>query len=91
MATPEESVEEEIKPFEENETSDATDRMRMYRDRKLQEEIDIHMRNYLHSGQAVPQAWIDYRQELLDLPKNQTPSLDGDNELTDVTWPTKPA
>ena len=68
----------------------ASDRMRMYRDGKLQEEVDIPMRSYLHSGQAVPQDLIDHRQALLDVPDNNTPTLDKDDELTGVTWPTKP-
>jgi len=69
----------------------APDRMRMYRDGKLQEEVDILMRSYLHSGQAVPQDLIDHRQALLDVPENNTPELDSDDELTGVTWPTKPS
>ena len=32
----------------------------------------------------------EYRQALRDLPANSTPSLDENNELTGVTWPTKP-
>ena len=34
--------------------------------------------------------WSTYRQALRDLPANSTPSLDENNELTGVTWPTKP-
>ena len=34
--------------------------------------------------------WKTYRQALRDLPANSTPSLDENNELTGVTWPTKP-
>ena len=34
--------------------------------------------------------WRTYRQALRDLPANSTPSLDENNELTGVTWPTKP-
>jgi len=65
-------------------------RMRMYRDGKLAEEVDIPMRNFLHSGHAIPQDLIDHRQALLDVPENNTPELDEDDELTGVTWPTKP-
>ena len=35
--------------------------------------------------------WRTYRQALRDLPANSTPSLDENNELTGVTWPTKPS
>jgi hypothetical protein len=64
--------------------------MRMYRDGKLAEEVDIPIRNFLHSGQAIPQDLIDHRQALLDVPDNNTPELDSDGELTGVDWPTKP-
>ena len=32
----------------------------------------------------------EYRQKLRDLPKDATPELDSNNEVTGVTWPTKP-
>ena len=32
--------------------------------------------------------WKTYRQALRDLPANQTPT---DNELSNITWPTKPS
>ena len=32
--------------------------------------------------------WKTYRQALRDLPANQTPA---DNELSNITWPTKPS
>ena len=69
----------------------ALDRMRMYRNGKLAEEVDIPMRNLLHSGQSVSQDLIDHRQALLDVPENNTPELDEDGELTGVTWPEKPS
>ena len=31
-----------------------------------------------------------YRQTLRDLPSTASPELDGNGELTNVTWPTKP-
>ena len=42
--------------------------MRLQRNRLLVDNVDKSMRNYLHSGKAVPQSLIDYRQALLDLP-----------------------
>ena len=36
------------------------------------------------------QAWKTYRQALRDLPQNQTPTLDDNNELMNVTFPTPP-
>lgn len=35
------------------------------------------------------QAQLDYRQALRDITL-QTPSLDSDGNLTDITWPTEP-
>ena len=32
-----------------------------------------------------------YRQALRDLPANQTPTIDGEGALQNVTWPTKPS
>ena len=56
----------------------------------LIDNVDIPIRNYIHSGRAIPQALIDYRQALLDVPENNTPELDSDGNLTGVTWPEKP-
>ena len=68
----------------------ADDLMRKERHGSLIENVDIPMRNYLHSGKAIPQSLLDYRQELLDIPQNNTPKLNKDGELTGVNWPTKP-
>ena len=32
-----------------------------------------------------------YRQALRDLPANQSPTIDGEGALQNVTWPTKPS
>lgn len=37
---------------------------------------------------GIKTAYQTYRQSLRDLPANQTPS---DNELSNITWPTKPS
>ena len=34
--------------------------------------------------------WATYRQALRDLPSTASPSLDENDNLTNVTWPTKP-
>lgn len=64
--------------------------MRMERDGRLIDEVDKPMRNYLHSGQPIPQALIDHRQALLDVPNNNTPDKDENGWLINVNWPTKP-
>ena len=57
----------------------------------LMEEVDIPMRNLLHTNQTIPQNLIDYRQELLDMTNDLTGiDLDEDGNLTGITWPTKP-
>ena len=35
-------------------------------------------------------AWKNYRQALRDLPASADPKLDSNDDLTNVTWPTKP-
>tara|TARA_R100000388_G_scaffold83216_1_gene62135 strand:- start:894 stop:1172 length:279 start_codon:yes stop_codon:yes gene_type:complete len=34
--------------------------------------------------------WRNHRQALRDLPANSSPSLDNDNNLTGVVWPSEP-
>ena len=36
------------------------------------------------------QAWTDYRQELRDLPSNSNPTIDSNNQLVGVNFPTAP-
>lgn len=36
------------------------------------------------------QQWLEYRQALRDLPSTQTPSLDENGNLINVTWPEEP-
>lgn len=36
------------------------------------------------------EAWLTYRQALRDLPSTQTPSLDEQGNLINVTWPERP-
>ena len=40
---------------------------------------------------TMSDAWKKYRKDLRDLPANSTPSLDENNKLTGVNWPTKPS
>ena len=39
------------------------------------------------SDRVMTQAQIDYRQSLRDLPATADPQLDGQGNLTNVTWP----
>jgi len=42
------------------------------------------------SDRTMTQSEKDYRQKLRDLPTTQTPSLNDDGDVIDITWPTKP-
>ena len=48
------------------------------------QEADIQVLRFLEVGQPVPQAWIDYRQALRDVPQTQ------DITKREIVWPTKP-
>ena len=45
---------------------------------------------YASSDRIMTAEQTTYRQELRDLPATASPELDGINQLTGVTWPTKP-
>tara|TARA_B110000858_G_C17719603_1_gene434617 strand:+ start:374 stop:751 length:378 start_codon:yes stop_codon:yes gene_type:complete len=47
--------------------------------------------DYKFSSDEEKQAWLTYRQLLRDLPNNQTPQLNSEGELINVTWPTPPS
>ena len=42
------------------------------------------------SDVTMSDAWKKYRKDLRDLPSTAKPKLDEDENLTGVTWPTKP-
>ena len=67
-------------------------KLREERDNKLLEtDKYTSIPDWPHSSEEVKQAWITYRQELRDLPSTSTPELDGNGNLTNVTWPTPPS
>lgn len=43
-----------------------------------------------NSDVTMSEGWRVYRQALRDLPNTQTPSLDENGQLTNITWPEKP-
>lgn len=43
-----------------------------------------------NSDVTMSEEWRVYRQSLRDLPNTQTPSLDENGQLTNITWPEKP-
>ena len=60
--------------------------LRQERNRRIAE-TDWRFRSDLTPSQE----WIDYSQALRDLPSTASPELDDNGQLTNVTWPTKPA
>jgi len=66
--------------------------------KKLRYERDLLLRrcdkyslpDWPHSNSSKRQEWLDYRQALRDLPSSTTPQFDSNNNLINVTWPTKP-
>ena len=39
---------------------------------------------------SIKNAWVTYRQALRDLPATASPTINANEELMNVTWPTKP-
>ena len=64
--------------------------LRRQRDARLAE-CDWVVTKALESGSSVADNWKTYRQQLRDLPSSASPQLDSDDNLTNVTWPTKPS
>lgn len=61
--------------------------MREQRDQLLKE-TDVYMVTDHPTSKA--DEWKTYRQELRDMPSKETPLLQPDGSLSNVTWPTKP-
>tara|TARA_Y100000034_G_scaffold133727_1_gene200073 strand:+ start:653 stop:1003 length:351 start_codon:yes stop_codon:yes gene_type:complete len=61
--------------------------MRRQRDQLLKE-TDVYMVTDHPTSKA--DEWKTYRQELRDMPSKETPLLQPDGSLSNVTWPTKP-
>ena len=61
--------------------------MRRQRDQLLRE-TDVYMVSDHPTSKLAE--WKTYRQQLRDMPENETPLLQPDGSLSNVTWPTKP-
>lgn len=62
--------------------------------RLLREERDLRLAAtdwWASSDLTMSSERTAYRQALRDLPANQTPTIDGEGVLQNVTWPTKPS
>ena len=69
-------------------------RLREERDKKLLQTDKYSITDWPHPTEEIRQAWITYRQQLRDLPTNTDSikdiSLNDQNELIGVVWPTPP-
>lgn len=81
-------VDGQVVTDEEYKENKAFDLMRRERTRLLQETDWTQNRDVTLANDAE---WAAYRQALRDLPKTATPELDEHGNLTNVTWPEKPA
>ena len=65
--------------------------LREERDRRLMA-CDYIVVKSIESGKPVPQAWLDYRQALRDLPSNSSPQCwpTFQLKLDSIGWPTPP-
>lgn len=62
--------------------------------RLLREERDLRLAAtdwWASSDLTMSSDRTTYRQALRDLPANQSPTIDGEGALQNVTWPTKPS
>ena len=84
------SEEEVNKKIEDLKAEEPMSQLRDERNRRLAE-CDWVVTKALESGSSVASNWKTYRQQLRDLPSSASPQLDNDENLTNVTWPTKPS
>ena len=83
-----EPTQEEIEAkIEELELAEPMRIMREQRDQLLKES-DVYMFDDYPTSKLAE--WKTYRQQLRDMPENETPLLQPDGSLSNVTWPTKP-
>lgn len=76
--------------IEENKVKVKFRMLRMDRDTKLKETDQYALPDYPHNSDEIRQAWLNYRQQLRDLPANSPDASIETGELTGVVWPAKP-
>ena len=64
--------------------------LRQQRDLLLFDSDKYSLSDYPHSSETIRQAWMTYRQSLRDITTTQTPQIDSNGDLTNITWPTDP-
>ena len=83
---PKPTKEEFEKLVEDKKTSEPMRLLRAERNRRLTETDWMTCSD----SPKISNAWKTYRQSLRDLPTSASPKIDEDNQLSNVTWPTKP-
>ena len=64
--------------------------LRTIRDNLLINSDVYGLSDFPFTNETMKQEWITYRKNLRNLPLNSDPKLDSNNELYNVTWPSKP-
>jgi hypothetical protein len=85
------SFSELLSKIEENEIKIKYKYLRIERDKKLKATDQYGLSDFPFKTEEIKQAWFTYRQQLRDLPQNSLNiSLNEQNELVGVEWPTPP-
>tara|TARA_B110000444_G_C18535793_1_gene453357 strand:+ start:41 stop:424 length:384 start_codon:yes stop_codon:yes gene_type:complete len=64
--------------------------LRTIRDNLLQNSDIYGLSDFPFTNETMKQEWMTYRKNLRNLPSNSDPKLDSNNQLYNVTWPSKP-
>tara|TARA_B110000881_G_C18473053_1_gene462413 strand:+ start:538 stop:912 length:375 start_codon:yes stop_codon:yes gene_type:complete len=64
--------------------------MREQRNFLLMESDKYSLPDYPHYSEGKKQEWLTYRQDLRNMTSSQSPSINLNGELINVTWPTIP-
>ena len=64
--------------------------LRKIRDNLLQNSDIYGLSDFPFTNETMKQEWMTYRKNLRNLPSNSDPKLDSNNQLYNVTWPSKP-
>lgn len=64
--------------------------LRTLRDNLLINSDVYGLSDFPFTNETMKQEWMTYRKNLRNLPSNSDPNLDSNNELCNVTWPSKP-
>lgn len=88
--TPKPSEQELLQCLSELQNGESMDKLRLIRNKLLNETDKYTIPDWPHETPEKRQEWLEYRQQLRDLPSNSSPMLDSDGKLTNVSWPVSP-